>query len=218
MVPSSDNSSLFRLLSQDWIPLILALYRGISQTFKKHSHEGIYEMLDYDAELELFDSKGERAVFKKRQKVRFLQDNVIAFQDFIWGDGRIFVEYFCSPGAVVDRYKDGDRWVVLISLREMKNSGDIEDFFIQRKVIRGFTKPDEWWQIEMHHQTRRLKLTITFPKARHCQSAVVVERHGNRTTPLDQEHFMNLPDGRQLLSWDCKKPTRFETYTIKWNW
>lgn len=206
------------LSSQDWISVIVALYKGISQSIKKQSHEGIYEMLDYDSELELFDSKGETAVFKKRQKVRFLQDNVIAFQDFIWGDGRIFDEYFCTPGTVVDRYKDGDRWAALVSLRETKNSGDIEDFYVQRTIRCGFTKQDEWWQIEMYHKTRRLELTITFPKARHCKSAIVVERNCNRTTPLDQEHFTSLPDGRQLLTWECKNPRRFETYTIKWNW
>ncbi len=42
-------------------------------------------MLEYESTLELLDRKGEKAIFKKRQKVRYLQDNIIAYQDQAWG-------------------------------------------------------------------------------------------------------------------------------------
>ena len=42
----------------------------------------------------------------------------------------MFGEYKCLPGVEVDRYQEGDRWNILISLRETKSSGDIEDFYI----------------------------------------------------------------------------------------
>ena len=71
----------------------------------------MYEILDYDTTLELLDSSGHTAVVHKRQKVRFLQDNTLVFQDYAWGEGKIFEHgYKCAPGVVVDRYQAGDRW------------------------------------------------------------------------------------------------------------
>ena len=128
--------------------------------------EGMYEILDYDSTLELVDPQGATATFKRRQRVKFLQDNIIAFQDHAWGDGEIFADYKCSPGIEVDRYQAGDRWNVLISLRETKSAGDVEDFYIERTVRGGFTQNEEWRQIEIRHRTKRLKLAIIFPEER----------------------------------------------------
>src|SRR4051794_15972944 len=97
--------------------------------------------------LELLDANGQVALFKRQQKVKFLQDNIIAFQDHAWGAGDIFADYKVSKGVAVDRYQEGDRWNVLISLRETKSHGDIEDFYFERTAQNGFTKDEEWWQV-----------------------------------------------------------------------
>jgi len=57
------------------------------------------EVLEYESTLELKDRGGKRAIFKKREKVRYLQDNVIAYQDQAWGNGEILIDYRCSPGT-----------------------------------------------------------------------------------------------------------------------
>jgi hypothetical protein len=46
----------------------------------------------------LEDPEGKRATFKKREKVRYLQDNVIACQDQAWGDGDILKDDFQGLG------------------------------------------------------------------------------------------------------------------------
>jgi hypothetical protein len=205
-------------LSQGWIPLLFDLYRTLRRILNRGLPEGMYEILDYDSILELVDPKGETAIFKRRQRVKFLQNNVIAFQDYAWGDGEIFTDYKCSPGIEVDRYQEGDQWNVLISLRETKSRGDIVDFYTERKIKHGFTKVEEWWQLIIRHRTRHLRLAIIFPKKRRCQRSVLIERSRNRTTVLDQKHFTDLPDGRQVLTWEPRKFRRFESYTIKWKW
>ena len=43
----------------------------------------------------------------------------------------IFADYSCRPGEVTDVYQEGDRYNILISLRETKAAGDIEDFYIK---------------------------------------------------------------------------------------
>jgi len=77
---------------------------------------------------------------------------------------------------------------------------------------------EEWRQIEIRHRTRHLRLAVIFPKERHCRRAVLIERNRNRNTVLDQGHFSDLPDGRQVLAWETRNPGRFEVYTIKWRW
>lgn len=182
------------------------------------SPRGMYEILDYDSTLELLDPHGHTAIFHKRQQVCFRQDNIIAFPDYAWGDGEIFADYRCSPGVAVDRYQDGDRWNILISLRETKSCGDITDFHLERTVRDGFVHQEEWYQAEIRHPTRRLRLAVIFPAARQCQRATLHERKGNRTHHLGPEQFQQLPDGRQLVAWETRQVRDLEMYTLRWVW
>lgn len=216
--PGSLLPKVLAVLAQDWLILLPDLVRFLRQWWQRYQHEGMYEILDYDSTLELVDSKGKRAIFKRRQQVKFLQDHIIAFQDYAWGEGEIFGDYQCSPGKIVDRYREDDQWNILISLRETKSAGDITDFYTERTVKDGFTKEDEWWQIVIRHQTKQFRFRAIFPKKRRCRRAVLVERTRHRTTPLGPDHFTELPDGRQVLTWETEKLRRFETYTIRWHW
>src|SRR6266567_4250790 len=102
MDPTSAMKSLSSIAFTDVIPFLVSLYRELRQVMRRESHEGLYEVLEYDAVLELVDPKGETAIFKKRQRVKFLQDYVLAFQDYVWGDGELYGDYSCSRGVVVD--------------------------------------------------------------------------------------------------------------------
>lgn len=184
----------------------------------RRSDQGVYEILTYDSTLELLDATGQTAIFHKRQKVCFLQDNVIAFQDYAWGEGEIFANYSCSPGVAVDRYQDGDRWNILISLRETKSRGDSTDFRIERTVHNGFTQHEEWYQIEIRNPTRRFRMAVIFPQERRCQRATLHERKRNRTQVLGPECFHQLADGRQLLEVETTRVRHLEVYSLRWTW
>ncbi|MCG3209290.1 MAG: hypothetical protein FOGNACKC_02911 [Anaerolineae bacterium] len=205
-------------LPNGWLILLFDLYLVARRWLTQQRHEGLYEILDYDATLELKDRRGETAIFTKRQQVKFIQDHILAFEDYAWGDGDIFAAYQCTPGVPVDRYPVGDRWNILISLRETKQSGDVTDFHIQRTIKNGFVKPEESFQTEISHRTRRLKMTIIFPKSRRCRRAALLERSRHRHTELGPEHFTDLPDGRQQVIWETDKVRPFEVYTLKWQW
>jgi hypothetical protein len=164
-------------------------------------HEGMYEILEYDSVLELKDHKGHVAVLERRQKVRFLQDNIIAFEDQAWGEGEIFSEYQCSPGVPVDHYQDGFKRKVLLSLRETKQRGDVTEFNLGRKIAGGFTRANEWFQTELSHKTDFLRLSVVFPEHRPCQQ--LVERSQNKSPELELSCFPWLADGRQWLTTGC---------------
>ena len=125
--------------------------------------------------IDVKDFDGKKAIVKKRQKVRYLQNNIISYQDQAWGDGKIFVNYRCSPGAKVDQYRVGHKDVILISLRSRKSKGDTDEFHIEWVHQNGFKMPVEQWGTEINHRTKRLKIQIIFPKNRPPQQLYLVE-------------------------------------------
>ena len=221
--PSDHRSSgLMRIfvpfLGSDLIEITATLFRLAKHIFSAKTHEGMYEVLDLNVRLELQDTKGHKAVLYKTEKVRFLQDNIIAYQDKAWGDGEIFADYKCSPGVAVDRYKDGYRYRILISLRETKKRGEIEEFHIERAIRDGFTKPIESISTDVDHTTRKLALSVVFQKNRFPKDVILIEQNSTRTTTLGPQNTTLLPDGRQQVTWQTEKPMLFENYIMRWEW
>lgn len=205
-------------IATELIPVALELYKGVQQVFRKKLPQDLYRILDYEATLEFIGPRGKSALFSKKERVQFLQDDVQTIEDFAWGGGNVISNYSCTPGRVVDRYQDGDRWKFLISLRQAKKKGEIETFYIRRRLVNIFTKRDGWWQAEMRHQTERLKLFLIFPARRQPRNTILTERTSNKIFPLNESFWSDLPDGRKMLTWGPKQPRRFEIYTVKWQW
>jgi hypothetical protein len=193
-------------------------WETIRQLWSKLRYHGMYEILDYDTTLGIVDARGEKAILTRREVVRFLQDNVVAIHDHAWGDGELFARYRCQPGVPVDFYEDGSKHNVLISLRETKNRGDVVEFWIERVIKGGLTEKQEWYEVEVDHWMKHLKMSIVFPRKRHCRRATLSRRSTGKTTLLPQKHFALLPDGRQKLTWETRRPRYHDCYTIKWVW
>lgn len=221
-LPAKFDSRLLRwvfpIVTSEAFDLFFKALRLLWRQLRREWHEGMYEILEYDSVLELQDEKGQTAYLKRRQKVRFLQDNIIAYEDQAWGEGEIFHDYQCSPGVPVDYYQDGLKWKVLISLREAKQRGDVTVFNLERSIVNGFGDSHEWFQTELPCKARHLRISIIFPPGRPCQQAILVERNRNRTRQLGPMAFGRLADGRRVLSWETKRPCVNELYTIKWYW
>ena len=209
------------LLTGDAVEVFIATAERVKRLYSYLAHwrhPGIYEVLDHDTTVELVDTEGKVATVERRQTVRFLQDNLVAFADYAWGDGTTLANYECSPGVPVDVYDDGSKHTILISLREAKSRGDILRFKTHRKILRGFTKHNEWWETEIYRRTKHLKVAIIFPQERKCRRAVITQRSTNRTTALGSQHFHFLADGRQQLTWEITNPKLHDRYTVKWRW
>jgi hypothetical protein len=82
---NDDQSLLDKLVAflvrSPWQEVLGEAWKILRKVMQRRSFEGMYEVLEYEATLELKDRGGKRATFKKREKVRYLQDNVIAYQD-----------------------------------------------------------------------------------------------------------------------------------------
>lgn len=216
---SATSSKLISLiLGLPWVEIVTNAWRFGRKIMRGLSNEGMYEVLDYESTLEIQDIKGRKATIAKRQKVRYLQDNIIAYQDQGWGDGKILIDYQCSPGKAVDRYPFGHKEIVLISLQKAKNKGMTDEFKIQWKMRDGFIKENESWATLIQHRTRSLRINIIFPRGRSPKDAYLVEGNSRRRYPLDSSQISQLSDGRWQIKWQSQKLKLYETYIIEWIW
>jgi len=191
------------------------LLRNIS---KKYSKKGMYEVLDFQTKLTIHDPRGKSATLIKYEKVRFLQDNIIAYQDQAWGDGKILQNYRCSPGFPVDTYRVGQKTYLLISLRALKTKGEVTEFNIQWKMKDGFLKPTGFWCTDISHSTNHIKIQVIFPKSRPPRKAEVIEKNCQRTKVLGVNCIQQLPNGKWSLTWERSWPTLYEQFILKWSW
>ena len=218
-LPKQIFDNLIDLLKRlPWMDIFINIGKLGLDLVKGSAIKGLYEVLEYESTLELKDTKGERATFQKRQKVRYLQDNIIAYQDQAWGDGKILLQYRCSPGKAVDRYRLGHKTHILISLREVKNKGDEDEFNIQRGIRNGFMRSEEQWETEISHPTKHMKIGLLFPKERFPKRVVVLESDRQRSQVLTSASIRTQPDGRCQVTWEQANPRLHERYILKWSW
>lgn len=206
------------LLKLPWMEILAEIWRITRKLWKGMADEGMYEVLEYESRLELLDKHGKRARFTKRQRVKYLQNNIIAYQDQAWGNGDILLDYRCSPGRLVDQYRPGHKTYLLISLRESKKRGNVDEFNIEWNMRDGFRRSTELWETEVSHRTKQLKVDIVFPEERPPFKVWLVEVLGHRRALLGPEKRRQLPDGRWLLTWERQQPRLNERYQLEWKW
>lgn len=176
----------------------------------------VYEVLNYEATVELSDADGRHAVYIRREHVRFLQDGVSGFEDYGWGSGIAFASHDVSPGTFVHREIVGSRLQSTVELPHRYHAGETMTFWIERVIQNGFTSPSECWlEAELYHPTRRLSLKVILPAARPVRSAHLVRPGipGRRILPV-----MTLADGRQRIFHLDLEPAKGARYTVIWDW
>ena len=216
MGTSSAISNL--LMNIPWPELIGNSIKYAGKLLRGYAQEGMYKVLDYESTLEILDEKGKKAHFSKRKKVKYLQDNIVVYQDCAWGDGKILLNYQSNPGKQVDKYRFGYKTIILLSLREIKNRGDVDDFHINWDIKDGFLKKEEFWETNISQKTKNFCLNVVFPKERRPLRIKVEESNSRKTHKLNKDNFSTLPDGRMRVTWEKKNPRLFENYIIKWQW
>lgn len=205
-------------LGLTWFELIGEVWKLGQQIMRGFSSEGMYEVLEYETTLEIHDKKGNKATVSKRQKVRYLQDNILAYQDQAWGDGEILVDYKCSPGYPVDKYRSGHKTYILISLREIKSKGDVDEFNITWGLRNCLKSNLGFWGTSINHRTKKIKVKVIFPKTRSPQKAWVNLTNRKQSKFLGDNALRKLPDGRSIIVWEKGKPHLFENYVLHWEW
>jgi hypothetical protein len=220
MMPETQGTSpwVSIIAGVPWKEIFAHLWSYAKQHLSMFGQQGMYEVLEYESTLELKDERGRKATFQKREKVRYLQNNIIAYQDQAWADGEVLLDYQCSPGKPVVFYRPGRKTYVVISLQGVRQRNDVDEFHIQWGMVNSFIRPQELWETEVSHPTRRMQVQVIFPKTRHPMKVSVIEDIRHKSYPLESDNQRRLPDGRWLVSWERKNPRLNERYIIKWEW
>ena len=116
------------LLRLPWADILADACRTLHMSIQGRCYKTLYQAPEYESTLELKDPKGKKAAFKKREKERYLQDNVIAHQNQAWGDGEILLNDLCTLGTPADRCRSGYKTHVLISRHQLEVEGYVDGF------------------------------------------------------------------------------------------
>jgi len=201
------------------LPTFLSdLYRWGRSYVLRSTKLGAFEVLNYESTLEIMDVEGKHGKFNKVEKVRFIQNNLVAVQDQLWGFKKSITDYKCSPGAPVDFYQVGYKTYVVISLREVKSKDDEEVFNFQWHLCGKPVMRFGFWETNIDRFTHDLHLKIIFPEERPPIRLWMIEANHNRTIELDKTKLTQLPDKRWQITWESNSPRLNETYTMKWDW
>ncbi len=214
----SGQRLLSLLFSLPWLNILAEIYRVGRKLWQGMADEGMYEVLEYESTVELHDTAGKVATYRKRQRIRYLQNHIIAFQDQIWSDGVSPIDYQCSPGVVVDRYRPAQTTILLISLCGVRMKGDVNVFESRCRIHNGFVRDDELWQTSINHRMHVATIHIVFPQERPPQKVWGTEELTKRRHSLASSTKRQLPDGRWRITWQIRKPRLNERYNLHWRW
>ena len=199
-------------------PILTDLYSWGKSSIQKLRKPGMYEVLDYESTLEIMDPRGMVAKFQKSERVRFLQDNVIAIQDQLWGFKKNIYDYKCSPGVPVDFYASGHKTLVVISLREIYSKKDEVDLNMQWYLKGDPIGKTGSWETYINQYSHKITLNVIFPSERPPVRIWINERNKKKYIEVDKKALSQLPDKQWQMTWENKNPVMYETYTMKWEW
>lgn len=122
-----------------------------------------YENLSYDAHLEIKDTAGRVAVFRRTQRIRVLGDDLPFYLDRMWGDGVLTDSYAVGGGRVYDAARLRDGVGVFLTFPRRLRRGDIFEFTTSRRIVGAFSDDHSYWDLTMNAPTRLLTLRVSAP-------------------------------------------------------
>ena len=197
------------------LALVLLVVYGL---YMRDHYGGIYEILECTNTWDLSDPNGAVATFTKRNRVRFIQNNVLAIPDYVWGDGSSH-EYRCSPGRQVDEFKEGHRVCKVISLGKAYKRDEELVLEISRTVKDAFTSSAEWLEVRPVVGTPHLELNVIFPEGVKAHDVVMTTtKDATGETREKRLEKFDFDNGRQRLTVNFRRPPPDELIRIDWRW
>ncbi len=176
-----------------------------------------YEILWHNLVLQITDAKGQRATLTRTARVRFLQRQVLALHDRVWGQGDLSLEPYVRPGRIVDRFRQDSEVHHLVSLREAKRRGETSTIEVVHAVRDVFTRPCEWFDVDVDMPTRWLRVEIRFPADRPPKEGWLSDTRTGRKLALSGSQLVRTRAGARIV-WRRRAPTLHERLRTEWCW
>lgn len=174
-----------------------------------------FEIEDMKLSIDVVDRQGDRAIFKKEERLRFLRDNVTAIYDYGWGTREPFASHRVKPGRLVERRQIGLKHRSLVVLPEPQNQGDKLTLTVRRLIRAKFTGPNNWLEGEVYYRMRRMQLSVTVPIAPPITGAKFIRRRQSTEVPLSVQLISRK---RQRIRASIVRPRIGDSYLLEWDW
>jgi hypothetical protein len=188
----------------------------------RERYGGIYEILTSQLIWNLEAQDGSLARVTKRNRVRFIQNNVLAIPDYIWGDGAMSSDYTCTPGKKVAEHQEGAKNCVVIALDRMYKRDEELDIEIARTVRGAFTGKREWIEVKPVAGTPALSFMVIWPAGREPRDATVTieneRRNRRKVRALGDEQLAWHEGGRRKYAEHFDNPSSDEVIRVDWSW
>jgi hypothetical protein len=175
-----------------------------------------YETLSLALELELLDPRGERAVLRRRQRLRFLRDGAAIVRELVWGDGEQLVRYQAQGARRLGVRAEGSKRAVLLDPAAHPAAGDQLTITSRRTIRGGFLGRQEYCEVYLERPTGRLEFTIIFPATRPPLTAQLVR--ATTEAVVRQLPLRYRADGRAVVRCRLQRPDPATTYSVRWAW
>jgi hypothetical protein len=175
-----------------------------------------YETVSLALVLELHDTRGERAVLRRRQRVRFLGDGAAVVRELLWGEGDQLVRYQAHGARRLGVRVEGSKRAVLLDPHTRPSPGDRLTIESRRSIRGGFTRRQEYCEAVLERPTGRLELTVLFPPHRPPTTAQLVQAPSERV--LRRLHVRFRADGRAVVRCRLQQPVVGTTFSLRWTW
>ena len=175
-----------------------------------------YETVSLALQLELQDARGERAVLRRRQRVRFLGDGGAVVRELLWGEGDQLVRYQARGARRIGVRSEGSKRAVLLDPDARPSPGDRLTIESRRTIRSGFRARQEYCEAFLERPTGSLELTVVFPPKRPPTTAQLVQAPSERVLRRLPVRFR--ADGRAVLRCRLRRPEPGTTYSLRWAW
>ena len=201
-------AALLRELRPVWAALLARLWpRGPARP---------YETLWLELVLDLQDPQGERAVLRRRQRVRFLAAGGALVRELVWGEGEQLVRYHARGARRLGVRPEGSRRAVLLDPDVQPAAGDTLTIASRRTIRGGFRGKQEYCEAYLEHPTGRVELTVIFPASRPPTRAQLVQ--GAPQARVRAVPVRYRADGRAVLRCRLARPRPAALYSLRWSW
>lgn len=195
-------------------------WKRLANLVAKVTHRGqsrtSYENLDLYIALELCDVEGKRAIVRRTQRVRFLTEETGVVRDVVWGEGDALAGYHVSGAEQLSVRREGSKKVVLLGLPTNPGKGEEMTFKTERIVKGGFKHDEAYLEASVERPTRRLALSVVFPRNRPPKAARI-----EASPPAVSTRALRVrldSRGRAHIAWSHSRPKHLVTYRIRWSW
>jgi hypothetical protein len=194
----------------------LAALRALAREVLPRRSGAAYENLLLELIWEIQDRRGLRAVLDRRQRIRFLRDEAEVVRELAWGEGEQLARYRVRGARRMLVRPEGSRQAVLLGLHRRLGRGDQLTLSTRRFIRAAFRDSTEYCETMLERPTRRVTLTVIFPRGR-----PPYEAHVTATPEERRSHALPIrfgADGRAFLRWSRKDPSVGHTYSLRWSW